>query len=88
MDTPKPTTTANQETEDAMTRRMLWVLKGSTNGMDEESIIAGAALLHEIETRQVLIHLLQTHQAHGWLADDGVVRVQACDGHCGDTGKP
>ena len=43
--------------------------------MDEESITAVATLLQEIEARQALVYLLQTHQVHGRIEDNGQVRV-------------
>lgn len=74
MNKPKTTLEMTEQAKNT-DRRILEVPRGSTSGMDEESITAVATLLQEIEARQALVYLLQTHQVHGRIEDNGQVRV-------------
>jgi hypothetical protein len=55
------------------------VLSGAPEGLDEESLKAGVTLLIEIETRKILLSLLQTHMLFARIRENGVPVFYAGD---------
>jgi hypothetical protein len=72
-------TLSQEQLDDDWRRRMMQVLSGAPSGMDEESLKAGIVLLHEIETRQILLELLQTNNIQATIREDGVPVFCACE---------
>lgn len=69
----KDTVALSTEQQDQdMKRRIRKVLSGSSSGMDEESLRAGVVLQVQVETRQILLELLQTHNIYAEVGEDGV----------------
>jgi hypothetical protein len=64
-------------------RQTVKVLNSEVSGVDDDSVEAVDALLAEIDTRIVLVYLLKSRQAHGWIRDDDKAVLCACDGECG-----
>ena len=62
-------------------------MSGSPTGSDEESLKAGVILLHDIETRQVLLELLHEHKLHAQIGENGVPDFYPCDGECQTTAE-
>ena len=58
------------------------VLRGSSSGMDKDSLFAAATLLLETKTNNAVIRLLQARELHGWLDAKGEVCLCVCGGSC------
>ena len=63
------------------------VLRGSSSGMDKDSLFAAATLLLETKTNNAVIRLLQARELHGWLDAKGEVHLCVCGGSCDHTKK-